>query len=156
MNQLIQEGKILHWGLSTVTEDVIRRAHAVCPVTAVQNIYSMLERDTEELFPALEKLNIGLVTHCPLAKGFLTAAYDKNSVFPEGDWRGRMGLFAEEGIQKHQAVLDLIQAKAAEKNATPAQIAWRGSWGRSRGSFPSPAPGSWSVWWKTAERRRYT
>ena len=77
MGQLIQEGKILHWGLSIVTEDIIRRAHAVCPVTAIQNIYSMLERDTENLFPVLEELNIGLVTHCPLAKGFLTAAYDK-------------------------------------------------------------------------------
>lgn len=100
-----------------MTEDIIRRAHAVCPVTAIQNIYSMLERDTENLFPVLEELNIGLVTHCPLAKGFLTAAYDKNAVFPEGDWRGRMELFTEDGIRKHQAVLDLIQSKAAEKRA---------------------------------------
>lgn len=66
MGQLIKEGKILHWGLSTVTEDVIRRAHAVCPVTAIQNIYSMLERDTESLLPVLEELHIGLVTHLSL------------------------------------------------------------------------------------------
>lgn len=71
VEQLIKEGKILHWGLSAVTEDIIRCAHAVCPVTAIQNIYSMLERDTENLFPVLEALNIGLVTHCPLASGTL-------------------------------------------------------------------------------------
>ena len=84
MGQLIREGKILHWGLSTVTEDIIRRAHAVCPVTAVQNIFSMLDRDTEKLLPALEELHIGLVTHCPLAKGFLTAAYEKTRFFRRG------------------------------------------------------------------------
>lgn len=140
MEQLIREGKILHWGLSTVTEDVIRRAHAVCPVTAVQNIYSMLERETEGLFPVLEELNIGLVTHCPLAKGFLTAAYGKDSVFPEGDWRGRMGLFTEEGVRKHQAVLDLVQSKAAEKNATPAQIAL--AWIMGKRPWIVPIPGT--------------
>ncbi len=140
MEQLIKEGKILHWGLSTVTEDIIRRAHAVCPVTAVQNIYSMLERDTENLFPVLEELNIGLVTHCPLAKGFLTAAYDKNAVFPEGDWRGRMELFTEDGIRKHQAVLDLIQSKAAEKQATPAQISL--AWLMGKKPWIVPIPGT--------------
>lgn len=140
MEQLIREGKILHWGLSTVTEDIIRRAHAVCPVTAVQNIFSMLDRDTEKLLPALEELHIGLVTHCPLAKGFLTAAYDKNSVFPEGDWRGRMELFTEEGIQKRQAVLDLIGAKAQEKNATPAQISL--AWLMGKRPWIVPIPGT--------------
>ena len=140
MGQLIREGKILHWGLSTVTEDIIRRAHAVCPVTAVQNIFSMLDRDTEKLLPALEELHIGLVTHCPLAKGFLTAAYDKNSVFPEGDWRGRMELFTEEGIQKRQAVLDLIGAKAQEKNATPAQISL--AWLMGKRPWIVPIPGT--------------
>ncbi len=140
MGQLIKEGKILHWGLSTVTEDIIRRAHAVCPVTAVQNIYSMLERDTENLFPVLEELNIGLVTHCPLAKGFLTAAYDKNAVFPEGDWRGRMELFTEDGIRRHQAVLDLIQSKAAEKHATPAQISL--AWLMGKKPWIVPIPGT--------------
>lgn len=140
MGQLIQEGKILHWGLSTVTEDIIRRAHAVCPVTAIQNIYSMLERDTENLFPVLEELNIGLVTHCPLAKGFLTASYDKNAVFPEGDWRGRMELFTEDGIRKHRAVLDLIQSKAAVKQATPAQISL--AWLMGKKPWIVPIPGT--------------
>lgn len=100
----------------------------------------MLERDTESLLPVLEELHIGLVTHCPLAKGFLTAAYDKHSTFPEGDWRGRMELFTEGGIQKRQAVLDLIQSKAREKNATPAQISL--AWLMGKKPWIVPIPGT--------------
>jgi aryl-alcohol dehydrogenase-like predicted oxidoreductase len=98
----------------------------------------MLERDTENRFPVLEELHIGLVTRCPLAKGFLTAAYDKHSTFPEGDWRGRMELFTEGGIQKRQAVLGLIQSKAREKNATPAQISLAWLMGKKRWIVPIP------------------
>lgn len=140
MSELIKEGKIRHWGLSTVGEDVIRRAHKVCPVTAVQNQYSMLERETEELFPVLEELNIGLVNYCPLAKGFLSAAYNKDSVFPEGDWRGRMQLFSEEGMEKNRAVIELIQKKAQEKNATPAQISI--AWTMCKKPWIVPIPGT--------------
>ncbi len=80
MADLIREGKITHWGLSEVTEDTIRRAHAVCPVTAIQNRYSMMARWYESLFPVLEELNIGYVAFSPMANGFLSGKYDQNSV----------------------------------------------------------------------------
>ena len=81
MADLIQEGKILHWGLSEVDADTLRRAHAVCPVTAVQNRYSMMARWYEEMFPVLEELNVGLVAFSPMANGFLTARYENGIQF---------------------------------------------------------------------------
>lgn len=127
MSALIQEGKILHWGLSESTEDMIRRAHAVCPVTAIQNRYSMMARWHEALFPVLEELQIGYVAFSPLANGFLSAQYGKNSVFDSVyDYRSMMPQFTAESIDKNQALLALLYSIAEEKQATPAQIslAW--------------------------------
>lgn len=127
MAELMQEGKILHWGLSEVDADTLRRAHAVCPVTAVQNRYSMMARWYESLFPVLEELHVGFVAFSPMANGLLTACYDSQSRFEEGtDYRSIMPQFQKKGIEQNQKLLQWIQKLAAEKDATPAQIslAW--------------------------------
>ena len=127
MTDLIREGKITHWGLSEADEDTIRRAHAICPVTAVQNRYSMMARWHEPLFDVLDKLGIGFVAFSPLANGFLSGKYDQNSKFEPGtDYRGAMPQFAPKAVEQNQVLLDLIRVAAQEHNATPAQIslAW--------------------------------
>ena len=86
MADLIQEGKITHWGISEVTEDYLRRAHAICPVTAVQNRYSMMARWHEALFPVLEELNVGFIAFSPMANGLLTGAYGKDSQIRFQSW----------------------------------------------------------------------
>ena len=90
MADLIKEGKILHWGISETDEAYLRRAHAVCPVTAVQNRLSMMARWHESLFPVLEELNVGFVAFSPLANGFLTDAFKKGEIFEQGDFRNFM------------------------------------------------------------------
>lgn len=127
MSDLIKEGKITHWGLSEADEETIRRTHAVCPVTAIQNRYSMMARWYEKLFPVLEELGIGYVAFSPLANGFLSAKYGKNSEFDKKyDYRSNMPQFTEKGIEQNAALLELLAKLAAEKNASPAQIslAW--------------------------------
>lgn len=124
MAKLKKEGKILHWGLSEATEDIIRRAHAVCPITAIQNRYSMMARWHENLFPTLEELNIGYVAFSPLANGFLSAKYDESTEFEAGsDYRSVMPQFAKEGINKNRDLLKLLYDIALDKNSSPAQIA---------------------------------
>lgn len=127
MADLIREGKITHWGLSEATADTIRRAHAVCPVTAIQNRYSMLARWYEDLFPVLEELGIGFVAFSPLANGLLSGAYGKDSRFDAGtDYRSVMPQFSAAAMDQNRALLDLLHRLAEEKHATPAQIslAW--------------------------------
>ena len=98
MADLIREGKITHWGISEASEDYLRRAHAVCPVTAVQNRYSIMARQHEALFPALEELHIGFVAFSPMANGLLTGAYGKNDTFdPRLDYRSAMPQFTPRG-----------------------------------------------------------
>lgn len=141
MNDLIQEGKITHWGISEATEDVIRRAHKVCPLTAIENRYSMMARWHEELFPTLEELNIGFVAFSPLANGLLTDKYDKNSKFEKDtDYRSSMPQFTKEGIDKNQELLNLIRNLANEKEATPAQISL--AWMLSKKPWIVPIPGT--------------
>lgn len=141
MSELIQEGKITHWGLSESTEDMIRRAHAVCPVTAIQNRYSMMARWHEALFPVLEELQIGYVAFSPLANGFLSARYGKDSVF-DGvyDYRSMMPQFTSEGIDKNQELLSLLRRIAEEKQATPAQISL--AWMLCKKNYIVPIPGT--------------
>ena len=104
VKDLIDEGKITHWGLSEVDEETLRRAHKVCPVTAIQNRYSMMARWYESLFPVLEELGVGFVAFSPLANGFLTAAYKKGTAFTEkGDYRSVMPQFPVKGRLKMQA-----------------------------------------------------
>lgn len=109
MADLIKEGKITHWGLSEADEDTIRRAHKVCPVTAIQNRYSMMARWHEKLFPVLEELNIGYVAFSPLANGFLSAKYDKNTEF-DGvyDYRSMMPQFSRQGMEQNHDLLKLL------------------------------------------------
>ncbi len=144
MADLIKEGKITHWGLSEAAEDIIRRAHAVCPVTAIQNRYSMMARWYEPLFPVLEELKIGYVAFSPLANGFLSAKYGKDTVF-DGvyDYRSTMPQFTLEGIQKNQALLELLHQMAAEKQATPAQVSL--AWILCKKPYLVPIPGTRKV-----------
>lgn len=123
MADLIREGKIRAWGISMADEDSLRRAHAVCPVSAVQNLYNMTRTDDEALFPVLMELGVTYVSCCPLAKGLLSGAYDASSTFEKTDYRSHMAQFTPEGYAKTQPLLDAIHALAAKKNATSAQIA---------------------------------
>lgn len=144
MAQFIKEGKIRAWGISAVGEDYLRRANAVCPVTAVQNMYSLIDRDTETLFPALEELGVTLVAFTPLAKGFLSGKYLERPTFdhPEDNRSGRYQ-FSEEGFVYYQAVLELIRSMAQEKGATMAQIAL--AWMMCRKPWIVPIPGTRNV-----------
>ena len=141
MAELIQEGKITHWGLSEAGEDPIRRAHKICPVTAIQNRYSMMARWYEDLFPVLEELHIGYVAFSPLANGFLSGKYGKDAVFEAGtDYRSIMPQFTAEGIDKNAALLELLHGMAQEKQATPAQISL--AWMLCKKPYIVPIPGT--------------
>lgn len=141
MSELIKEGKITHWGLSEVTEDTIRRAHAVCPVTAVQNRYSMMARQYEVLFPVLEELNIGFVPFSPMANGFLTGKYNKDSKFDDKeDYRSVMPQFKEEAYEQNKKLLQLLWDIADQKDATPAQVSL--AWMICKKNYIAPIPGT--------------
>ena len=141
MQELMKEGKIIHWGLSEVDEATIRRAHAVCPVTAIQNRYSMMARWYEELFPVLEELKIGYVAFSPLANGFLSAKYGKGSKFEPGtDYRSVMPQFTPEAVEQNQKLLELIRMVAEEKQATPGQISL--AWMLCKKPYLVPIPGT--------------
>jgi aryl-alcohol dehydrogenase-like predicted oxidoreductase len=124
VKQLIQAGKVKHFGLSEAGVQTIRRAHAVQPVTALQNEYSIWWREPEAgLLPTLEELGIGLVAFSPLGRGFLTGKIDANTKFASGDFRSNLPRFTPEALKANQAVVDLLAAIASQKKATPAQIA---------------------------------
>lgn len=139
--QLIQEGKVLHFGLSEAGVGTIRRAHAVQPVAALQSEYSMWWREPEkEIFPVLKELGIGFVPFSPLGKGFLTGAIDATTRFEPGDFRNVVPRFSEENRKANQAVVDTITALARQKNRTPAQLAL--AWVLSRHEWIVPIPGT--------------
>lgn len=141
MSQLIKEGKITHWGLSEADEDTVRRAHKICPVTAVQNRYSMMARWNEKLFPALKELGIGFVAFSPLANGFLSAKYGSSSTFHKTlDYRSVMPQFAPEAAEKNKKLLGLLDKLSKEKSCTPAQISL--AWMMCREDFIVPIPGT--------------
>lgn len=141
MAELIKEGKIKHWGISEANAEYIERAHAVCPVTAIENRYSMMYRDYETLFPLLERLNIGFVAFSPLANGLLTAQYNKNTTFSEkGDYRATMPQFTAEAFEQNKELIALIERIAKEKNATPSQISL--AWILCKKSWIVPIPGT--------------
>lgn len=141
MSELIREGKITHWGISEADETLIRRAHKVCPVTAIQNRYSMMARWYEELFPVLEELKIGFVAFSPLANGLLTDRYDKNSQFDSVyDYRSVMPQFQTEAMEKNDRLLGLIREMAAENDATPAQLSI--AWMLCKKPYIVPIPGT--------------
>ena len=136
---LIQEGKVLHWGLSEASEASIRRAHAVCPLTAVENRYSMMARWHERLFPVLEELGIGFVAFSPLANGFLTDTVAKGAKFDAAtDYRASMPQFRD--YDANAELLSLIRRFAEEKDATPAQISL--AWMHCKRPYIVPIPGT--------------
>ena len=144
MADLIREGKITHWGISEVTEDYLRRAHKVCPVTAVQNRYSMMARQHEALFPVLEELNVGFVAFSPMANGLLTACYGKDDKFdPKLDYRSAMPQFTPEAAEENRELLELLRDLAERKHATPAQISL--AWMLCKKPYIVPIPGSRKV-----------
>ena len=141
MGDLIREGKILHWGISEANEDYLRRAHAVCPVTAVQNRYSMMARWYESLFPVLNELGIGFVAFSPLANGFLTGGYDSSSKFdPQTDYRAAMPQFQKDSYEQNRELMSLIENIAEQKHATPSQISL--AWMLNKESWIVPIPGT--------------
>lgn len=141
MSDLIREGKITHWGISETNEEYLRRANAVCPVTAVQNRYSMMARGYEPLFPALEELGIGLVAFSPMANGFLTGKYGKGTKFdPKYDYRASMPQFTDEAAERNRELLQLLSDLAEAKNATSAQISM--AWMLCKKPWIVPIPGT--------------
>ena len=144
MADLIREGKITHWGVSEANENYLRRAHAVCPVTAVENRYSMMARHYEALFPVLEELHIGLVAFSPMANGLLTGAYGKDARFdPKLDYRSAMPQFTPQAADQNRELLQLLRDLAEQKHATPAQISL--SWMLCRKPWIVPIPGTRKV-----------
>ena len=139
MRQFIQEGKIRYWGISNGSEEYIRRAHAVCPVSCVQLRYSMLGRWNERLFPLLEELNIGFVAFSPLANGFLSSGNDHAS-FGTLDYRPQMPQYTSEGREKAKPLLNLLEDMAAKKQVSVAQLSL--AWVLAQKPYIVPIPGS--------------
>jgi aryl-alcohol dehydrogenase-like predicted oxidoreductase len=141
VKDLIREGKVKHFGLSEAGAGTIRRAHAVQPVAALQSEYSLWWREPEkEVMPTLEELGIGFVPFSPLGKGFLTGKIDERTTFAPGDFRNVVPRFTAENRRANQAVVDLLAAMAARKNATPAQIAL--AWLLAQKPWIAPIPGT--------------
>ena len=141
VKQLIQEGKVKHFGLSEAGAQTIRRAHAVQPVTALQSEYSLWWRNPEaETLPTLEELGIGLVPFSPLGKGFLTGKIDENTTFDKSDFRMIVPRFTPEARKANQALVDLLGEIATRKSATPAQIAL--AWLLAQKPWIAPIPGT--------------
>ncbi|WP_346677599.1 aldo/keto reductase [Erysipelatoclostridium sp. An173] len=141
MKELMEAGKIRYWGISEADEDTIRRAHAICPLTAIQNRYSMMYRDYETLFPVLEELNISLVAFSPLANGLLSDAYNKDVKFTDkDDFRTRMPQFTPEAYDANQELMEMIRTISKEKNCTPAQLSL--AWMINKKPYIIPIPGT--------------
>jgi aryl-alcohol dehydrogenase-like predicted oxidoreductase len=141
VKDLIQQGKVKHFGLSEAGVQTIRRAHAVQPVTALQSEYSLWWREPEqEVLPALEELGIGFVPFSPLGKGFLTGAITENTTFESGDFRNIVPRFTPEARKANHILVDLLGEIAARKNATPAQIAL--AWLLAQKPWIVPIPGT--------------
>ena len=141
VKDLIQEGKVKYFGLSEAGVQVIRRAHAVQPVTALQSEYSLWWREPEEeIIPSLEELGIGFVPFSPLGKGFLTGKMDQNTTFDSKDFRSTVPRLSPENLKANMAFVDLVAAVAQRKNVTPAQIAL--AWILAQKPWFVPIPGT--------------
>ncbi|MFN8527706.1 MAG: aldo/keto reductase [Anaerolineae bacterium] len=141
VKELIQAGKVKHFGLSESNADLIRRAHAVQPVTAIQSEYSIWWREVEvAVLPACEELGIGFVPYSPLGRGYLTGKIDENSTFASNDIRSRNPRFTQEAIRANRGVVELLERIAEEKGATAAQIAL--AWLLAQKPWIVPIPGS--------------
>jgi aryl-alcohol dehydrogenase-like predicted oxidoreductase len=141
VKDLIQAGKVKHFGLSEAGVQTIRRAHAVQPITALQSEYSLWTRTPEkQVIPTLEELGIGLVPYSPLGKGFLTGKIDENAKFESTDFRSTLPRFTPEALKANQSLIDLLATIAKQKNATPAQIAL--AWLLAQKPWMVPIPGT--------------
>ena len=141
VKELVQQGKVKHFGMSEASAQSIRRAHAVLPVTALQSEYSLWWREPEaEVLPTLEELGIGLVPFSPLGKGFLTGAINEHTKFSDNDFRKNVPRFSEENRKANQALVDVIGKFAAQKKVTPAQVAL--AWLLSQKPWIVPIPGT--------------
>lgn len=141
VSDLIQEGKVRHFGLSEAGVSTIRRAHAVQPVAALQSEYSLWWREPEkEILPLLEELGIGFVPFSPLGKGFLTGKIDETTTFSSTDFRNVVPRFSPEARKANQAIVDLIGRVAERKKATPAQVAL--AWVLAQKPWIVPIPGT--------------
>ncbi len=144
IKDLIQEGKVKHFGLSEAGAQTIRRAHKVQPVTALQSEYSLWWREPEEeVIPTLEELGIGFVPFSPLGKGFLTGAISKDTQFDKNDFRNIVPRFSQENRDANQILVDLIGEFAKQKNATPAQVAL--AWILAQKHWMVPIPGTTKI-----------
>jgi aryl-alcohol dehydrogenase-like predicted oxidoreductase len=141
VKDLIQEGKVKHFGLSEASANTIRRAHAVQPIAALQSEYSLFWREPEKtVMPALEELGIGFVPFSPLGKGFLTGKIDANTKFDSTDFRSTVPRFSPENRKVNQALVDMVSSFAKKKKATPAQIAL--AWLLAKKPWIVPIPGT--------------
>ena len=141
VKDLIQEGKVKHFGLSEAGANTIRKAHAIQPVTALQSEYSLWTRQPEkEILPTLEELGIGFVPFSPLGKGFLTGKMNENTKFESTDFRNILPRFTQDALKANQSLIDLLGKMAERKNATPAQIAL--AWLLAQKSWIVPIPGT--------------
>lgn len=141
VKDLMQEGKILHWGLSEASARSIRRAHAVCPISAVQSEYAIWWREPEtKIFPTLEELGIGFVPYCPLGRAFLTGVIDENSRFKQEDRRWNLPQFTPEALKHNMPLVALVRKWAERKGITPVQFAL--VWILSRKRWIAPIPGT--------------
>jgi len=141
VKDLIQEGKVKHFGLSESGADIIRRAHAVQSITALQSEYSIWWRAIEEsILPTCEELGIGLVPYSPLGRGYLTGKIDENTTYDSSDIRSRNPRFTTEAIRANRVVVDLLERIAVQKEATPAQIAL--AWLLAQKPWIVPIPGT--------------
>ncbi len=139
VRELIAQGKVRHFGLSEAAAGTIRRAHAVQPVTAVQSEYSLWHREPErEVLPTLTELGIGFVPFSPLGKGFLTGRIDETTTFDSADFRSRVPRFTPENRRANQALVDLLQTVARQRQATPAQVALAWLLAQSQSIVPIP------------------
>ena len=142
MKELIEEGKIKAWGISEVNEDYLRRAHAVCPVTVIENRYSMMARWYEKLMPVCQELGITYVAFSPLANGALTGAYQSKNDFGNGeqDFRPNMPQYSDEGIKKTNELLEVVNQIGQIHQANSAQMSL--AWMMNKYDFIIPIPGS--------------
>jgi aryl-alcohol dehydrogenase-like predicted oxidoreductase len=144
VRDLIRAGKVRHFGLSEASAEMVRRAHAVQPVTALQSEYSLWWREPEqEILPTLEELGIGFVPFSPLGRGFLTGKIDESTQFDSSDFRNRLPRFSAEARKANQALIDVLAELAAQKQVTPAQLAL--AWLLAQRPWIVPIPGTTKV-----------
>ncbi len=141
VNDLMKEGKVLHWGMSEASAKSIRKAHVVCPLSAVQSEYSLIWREPEtKIFQTLQELNIGFVPYCPLGRALLTGAINQNSRFKPADRRSTLPMFTTEALPQNMAIVRLVEKWAKQLNITPAQFAL--VWLLSQKNWIVPIPGT--------------